>query len=108
MIEVKEVEPKTVAEIIRGMNDEDLNSFLFKFKINSITRFLERGGAGLADTVAQMKILQGGVDGARSTEFIEPQLCLVTDLGESKQFYIDSNDKRWDIPVPPNGEVQHE
>lgn len=107
MIEVKRVEPKTVAEMIRDMNDKELNNFLYLFKVNCIARFFTKGGAGLADTVAQMKILQGGVDGALSTEFVEPQRCLVTDLGESKQFYIDSNDKRWDIPVP-HEEAQHE
>lgn len=69
MIEVKRAEPKTVAETIRSMNDEDLNTFLFKFKISSITGFLERGGAGVADAATQLKILRGEVEGTEGTEF---------------------------------------
>lgn len=69
MIEVKRVEPKTVAETIRGMNDKDLNNFLFSFKIISITRFLKRGGAGVADAETQLRILRGQVEGAKGTEF---------------------------------------
>lgn len=105
MIEIKRVEPKTVAEMIRGMNDEELNSLLFKVKISSITRVLERCSAELADVLAQLK--HGQIEGTEGTGFIGPQLCLVTDLGTQEQFYIDSNDKRWDIPVPPK-EDQHE
>lgn len=81
MIEVKRVEPKTVAEMIRDMNDEDLNSFLFKFKISSITRFLERGGAGLADAGEQLKILHGQVEGTEGTEFG----CIVAGFDEEVQ-----------------------
>lgn len=81
MIEVREVEPKTVAETIRDMNDEDLNSFLFKFKISSITRFLERGGAGLADAAMQLRILRGQVEDTEYTELG----CIVAGFDEEVQ-----------------------
>lgn len=37
------------ADKIRAMTDEELNMFLWGFKLNSISRFLEEGGAGLMD-----------------------------------------------------------
>lgn len=47
----------TNAERIRQMTDEELNEFLWTWKVNSLAAFMEEE-AGLMDSVSQMKWLQ--------------------------------------------------
>lgn len=46
------------ADKIRSMTDEELNTFLWGLKINSLTLFFEKGGAGLMDAYDQRIWLQ--------------------------------------------------
>lgn len=46
------------ADKIRQMTDEELNKFLWGLKINSITQFLDKGGAGLMNAYDQRIWLQ--------------------------------------------------
>ena len=48
----------TVADRIRGMNDQELNEFLFRFKFNACGCFIKKGGAGLFDVKQQLDLLQ--------------------------------------------------
>lgn len=48
----------TPADKIRQMTDEELNKFLWGLKINSITQFLDKGGAGLMNAYDQRIWLQ--------------------------------------------------
>ena len=48
----------TPADKIRQMTDEELHKFLWELKINSITRFLKRGGAGIMNAYDQRIWLQ--------------------------------------------------
>ena len=47
----------TVADRIRGMNDQELNEFLFRFKLNACGCFIKKGGAGLFDVKQQLDLL---------------------------------------------------
>ena len=48
----------TNADRIRQMTDEELNTFLWAWKINSLASFMEEGGAGLMNAVGQLEWLQ--------------------------------------------------
>lgn len=46
------------ADRIRAMEDEELNRFLFTWKINAIAGFLEKGGQGGTDAQEQLRWLK--------------------------------------------------
>lgn len=48
----------TNAERIRSMSDEELNTFLWWFKISEAVAFLAKGGAGVMDAEEQRLWLQ--------------------------------------------------
>lgn len=58
MIEVIPNKEITVADRIRSLNDEDLNKFLFHFKVSSCALFIKQGGEGILDAKDQLKLLQ--------------------------------------------------
>lgn len=48
----------TNAERIRNMTDEELNKFLWWFKISEVSAFLTKGGAGVLNALEQKEWLQ--------------------------------------------------
>lgn len=61
----------TVADRIRSMDDDELNNFLFRFKINAIGLFIKNGCENLCDAQQQLLLLQADEDKAdlRNSEF---------------------------------------
>ena len=48
----------TNGERIRSMSDEELNTFLWWFKIDALSAFFSKGGAGVMDAAEQRLWLQ--------------------------------------------------
>ena len=56
-------EPKTNADRIRSMNDEELRNWLFNRDCTNIAAFLEHGGMGVMDAVQLLEWLQNPAEG---------------------------------------------
>lgn len=48
----------TNGDRIRSMSDEELNKFLWQFKLSEMSAFLKSGGVGVMDVVEQKLWLQ--------------------------------------------------
>lgn len=48
----------TNADKIRNMSNDELNTFLWWFKIDALSRFISKGGAGVMDAQEQRLWLQ--------------------------------------------------
>lgn len=62
----------TNAEKIRNMSTEELNEFLWWFKINSVAIFLQKGGEGTMDAEEQKEWLDSDAPW-QGTEFMQPE-----------------------------------
>lgn len=48
----------TNEDLIKKMSTEDLNKFLFRFKVDAVASFFESGGVNLMNAVQQKEWLQ--------------------------------------------------
>lgn len=83
MIEVKP-DKVTVADRIRSLSDEGLNTFLFQFKVNVCALFIQNGEKGLLGAKEQLKLLQTESDIAdvKYTEFSAALFEAIRELGK--------------------------
>ena len=68
------------ADIIRNMTDEELNNFLWTFKVNQLSLFFEHGFAKTMDWKQQMAWLQ------REDDFIVPETLVSEGMTYDQDF----------------------
>ena len=68
------------ADIIRNMTDEELNNFLWTFKMNQLSLFYEHGFTKTMDWKQQMGWLQ------REDDFIVPETLVPEDMSYDQNF----------------------
>ena len=68
------------ADIIRNMTDEELNNFLWTFKVNQLSLFFEHGFTKSMDWKQQMEWLQ------REDDFIVPETLVSEGMTYDQDF----------------------